>query len=207
MKLQQLLTAAAACGLTVALAAPVLAQVPAKPAATSAAAPAAVPLATGPSKIAIFNIEQAIQTTTDGKKAIADLNSRFAPKDAELQSSQKQIQALTKQLQDQGNTMSPTAKADMQTQLQSKERDYQQAAQNMQSDFQNAQAQLMNDIGGKIMPVVKKFAEDHGYTAVIDTSMQWPQNPVLYFSPATDITDEIIKLYDAEHPGTAAVKH
>lgn len=175
---------------------------------TAAAKPesAAPAVVVGPTKIAIINIEEAIQETQEGQKLGEGLKSRFAPKRAELEASQKQITAMQKQLADGGNTMSQQAKQDLNNQISIKERDFQQAADNAQSDFQNAQTELMNTVGNKLMPILKTYAEQHGFTEVLDVSMQWPQNPVLYSNPGADITKEIIKLYDQAHPAAAPAK-
>jgi len=167
------------------------------------AAPAP-PAVTGPSKIAIINIQEAISTTQEGKKLTDQLNARFAPRTTEIQNDQKQLAGLQKQLADGGNTMSQQAKDELSSEIQTKQRDYQQAAQNAQSDYQNAQADMMNTVGTKMMAVLKSYAVQHGYTAVIDVSLPWPQSTVLYYNPGTEITAEIVKLYDQAHPVAAA---
>ncbi|MGH9394287.1 MAG: OmpH family outer membrane protein [Terriglobales bacterium] len=187
------------------IAAAAVAQIPAQNAAAATPPPPPPsPTVTGPSKIAIINIQQTIAETGEGKKLALALDARFAPKETEIQNTNKAIAALQKQLTDQGNTMSQQAKDDLNREIAAKQRDAQQSAQNAESDFQNAQAEMMNTVAGKMMPVLKKYAEEHGYTAVIDISMNWPQSPVLYYNPGTDITGDMIKLYDQAHPVAAA---
>lgn len=196
------------CLAAAALAGPAWAQTaPPKPAAPTATASDPLPpspTVTGPSKVAIINIQLAIDQCAEGKKMFADLQARFAPKTQDLQNQQKQVDALQKQLADGGNTMSAQAKDELNTQIQQKQRDLQQAGQNAQSDYQNAEQDVMNTVGTKMMPILKSYAEQHGYTAVIDTSFGWPQSPVLYFNPGTDITGDIVKLYDQAHPSSVA---
>jgi len=154
--------------------------------------------------MAVINIQEAIMTTAEGKKLDAALQARFAPKRAEIESAQKEITTLQNQLNAGGNTMSQTAKDDLNRQIQTKQRDAQQNMDNAQSDYQTAQTDLMNTVGGKMMPILKSYAEEHGYTAVIDVSLPWPQSPVLYYNPGTVITSDIVKLYDQAHPVTAS---
>jgi outer membrane protein len=45
------------------------------------------------------------------------------------------------------------------------------------------------------MAVLDKYAKDNGFGVILDVSSQ--QTPVLWASNATDITGEIVKLYDA----------
>jgi outer membrane protein len=178
----------------------------AKPAAppAAAAAPIASPTVTGPSKIGFINIQEAIASTEEGKKMAADLKSRFSPKQTDLENQQKAIDALQKRLQDGGNTMSQAAKDDLTRQIQSKQRDFQQDVQNFQSDTQSAESDAMNTIGQKMLPLLKKYADDHGYTAIVDISLGWPQQSVLYFNPGTVITGDMVKIYDQAHPLAAS---
>lgn len=200
MKLRSLLLVGGLCA--VLLPSGLFAQV--KPAAPAAPAPSGPPTVTGPSKVAVINIQEAIMTTAEGKKLDAALQARFAPKRTEIENAQKEITALQNQINAGGNTMSAQAKDDLNRQLQSKQRDAQQNMDNAQSDYQNAQTDLMNTVGGKMMPILKNYAEEHGYTAVIDVSLPWPQSPVLYYNPGTVITSDIVKLYDQAHPVTAS---
>ncbi len=176
------------------------------PLAGTAAAQAkpAAPAVAGPSKIAIINIQEAIMTSQEGKKLTDQLNARFAPRKTEIQNDANALAALQKQLADGGNTMSQQAKDELNTEIQTKQRDYQQAAQNAQSDYNNAQSDMMNTVGTKMMAVLKSYAQQHGFTAVIDVSLPWPQSSVLYYNPGTEITAEIVKLYDQAHPVAAA---
>ena len=48
-----------------------------------------------------------------------------------------------------------------------------------------------------MMAVINKYAKDKGYALVLDVSSQ--QSPVLY--APDDLTEEIVKLYDANSPG------
>ena len=74
------------------------AQTPAAPAAT--AAPAAAPA--GPAKIAVIAWEAAVAQTNEGQRDFADLQKKYAPKEATLKTLNDEIETLTKQLQDQG---------------------------------------------------------------------------------------------------------
>jgi outer membrane protein len=51
------------------------------------------------------------------------------------------------------------------------------------------------------MEVVQQYATANGFVMVLDVSN--PQSPVLWHNPATDITTDIIKLYDQAHPAAA----
>jgi outer membrane protein len=74
--------------------------------------------------------------------------------------------------------------------------------QDARSDLDEAQGKVMNELGGKMMAVMEKYATQNGYAVVLDVSN--PQTPVLWAASAVDITNDIVKLYDQAYPGTAA---
>ena len=74
--------------------------------------------------------------------------------------------------------------------------------QDAQSDLDEAQGKLMQELGGKMMAVLEKYATQNAYAVVLDVSN--PQTPVLWAASAVDITNDIVKLYDQAYPGTAA---
>jgi outer membrane protein len=53
-------------------------------------------------------------------------------------------------------------------------------------------------------PLIVKYAQDNGYTMIIDTSKPWPQSPVLWWNPdAVDITKNVVDAYNVQS-GVAA---
>jgi len=151
-------------------------------------------------KVGILNIQQAILATQEGKKATADLNTRFEPKQQELAGKQKSLQALQQKLQDGGNTLSTEAKAELTRTIESQQKELQFAAEQARTDFQGAENDMVNAIGNKMVKIVDDFAKKNGYAVILDVSFPWPQNPVLYASDGINITDPIVKLFDAANP-------
>ena len=169
--------------------------VPAAHAQTSAA-----PAAT--QKIAVINLQQAITGTAEGKQASDQLQAQFAPRRNELATISKQIQDIQQRLQAGQTTLSEETKADLSRQGTELQRRGQREQQDLQDDMNDASQEAINKIGSKMMTVLDKYAKEHGYSVVIDTSAQ--NTPVLYASTGVNITDEIIKLYDDTYPSKAA---
>lgn len=153
-------------------------------------------------RIAFVNVQQALQQTQEGKKALADLTMQFKPKQTQLTSEQTQIQTLQQQLQNGGDTLSADAKAELARTIQTKEQEYQRDAQDAQSDFQTAQSDAANRLFRKLVTVIQDYAQAHGYDLILDASP--PQAPVLYAAKKIDVTDEVVKQYDQQHPVAAS---
>ena len=57
---------------------------------------------------------------------------------------------------------------------------------------------MIDRIGRKLVDILDRYARENGYIAVLDTSSQ--AQVVIYASGQSDVTQEIIRLYDQAHP-------
>lgn len=153
------------------------------------------PLVAQNTSIAIINIQDAITRTSEGQELIKKLQAQYEPKSKELEAMQAAVNDLRAKLNQGANTMSEDAKRDLVRQIQQKERDGQRAIEDARGEFNQAQQEIFNEIGGKVMTVVTKYAQDKGYQIVLDISS--PQSPVLYAVNEVNITNDVIAAYDA----------
>src|SRR3979490_3150382 len=154
--------------------------------------------ASAPSKIAVLNVRNAIVATAEGKQAQAQLQSQFAPKQNELQSTQKQIEDLQRRMSEGARTLSDDEKAKLQRQGELLTRRLQRDNDGLTEELNAAQGEIIDGIGRKMLDVLDRYARENGYTAVLDTSAQG--SPVIYGSSQSDITQEIVKLFDQAYP-------
>src|SRR5258707_2206164 len=160
--------------------------------------------ASAPSKIAVINIRNAIVATAEGKQAQAQLQSQFAPKQNELQGLQKQIEDLQRKMSEGARTLSDDEKAKLQRQGEMLSRRLQRGNDDLNEELNAAQGEVVDGIGRKMLEVLDRYSRENGYTVVLDTSAQG--SPVVYGSSQSDITQEIVRLYDQAYPikGAAA---
>ncbi len=154
--------------------------------------------ASTPNKVGIINIQAAISNTAEGKQATAELQSQFAPRNAELQQIQKQIQDIQSRLQTGQTTLSQAEMERLTEEGQRDQRTLQRKQQDLQADENDASQDAITRIGRKMMTILDKYAKEHGYSVILDTSSQ--QSPVIYASNQVDLTEQIIHLYDAAYP-------
>jgi outer membrane protein len=151
-----------------------------------------------PTKIGVINVQAAIASTAEGKQAGAELQSQFAPRTADLQNLQKQIQDLQARLQAGQTTLSDEEKARLQRQGDLLTRGFQRKQQEFQDDTNEAQQEVVNRIGRKLVDVLDKYSKDNGYGVILDTSSQ--QTSVIYAANQIDVTQDIIRLFDQSYP-------
>jgi len=165
-------------------------------------AQSAASAAAAPAKIAVINIRNAIVATAEGKVAQAQLQSQFAPKQNELQNLQKQIEDLQRKLTDGARTLSDDEKAKMQREGELLSRRLQRGNDDLNEELNAAQGEIVDGIGRKMLEVLDRYSRENGYTAVLDTSAQG--SPVVYGSSQSDITQDIVRLYDQAYPVKSA---
>lgn len=171
------------------------AQTPAAPVAPAASvAPADAPA--GPAKIAVVAFQLAVAQTNEGQRDFADLQKKYAPKEASLKSLSDEIDGLTKQLQSQGATLSDAERANRAKSIDDKKKQLDRETEDLKNDGQQDMQDLYNNLASKVYDVMQSYAEKQGFTLILDISQQ--QSPVLYASQGTNITKGVIDAYNVK---------
>jgi outer membrane protein len=201
MKRSLFMVAALAATFAVGAVAPAYAQTSQPPSAPApaSAAPAAPP--TGATKIAVIAFQPAVAATNEGRAAFAKIQQKFQPKETELKSQSDQIDALKKQLQADGSTLSEAERATRLRTIDDKEKSLQREADDAKSDFQQAMTEAYQGIATKFYAVLQDYAQANGYGAVFDMSSQ--QTPVVWASKGADISEAVVAEYN-QKSGVAA---
>jgi len=152
------------------------------------------------SKVGVLNIQAAIANTAEGKKVFADLQSKYQPRQQELQRLQQEIQAIQDQLTKQGPALSDEEQGRLSREVEEKNTQLKRSAEDAQNDFNHDRDDAINRIGQKMVQVIKQYAAQNGFTLVLDSG----QIPIYYAAPELDITQEIVKRFDAANPAAAA---
>ena len=85
-----------------------------------------------------------------------------------------------------------------------KQKVFQRNAEDYQAEAQQAQQDVLNRLGKKMLDVLEKFGKDNSYAVILDVSGE--ASPVLWASPATNITKELVDAYNAESPVAPAAR-
>jgi outer membrane protein len=150
-------------------------------------------------KVGIINIQNAIFSTKDGQKALAELQAKFEPVRAKLTKKQQDLEADKAKLSQGANAMSADQKEKLMRDIDQKTKSLNRDTEDAQAEAEQEQGKVMQELGQRVMAVVNKYSKDHGFQLIMDVSSQ--QTPVLFADPAIEITGDIIKLYDQNSPG------
>ena len=164
-----------------------MAQTAASPATTpSAPQPAAAAVAPQPipAKIALVAFEQAVFGTNEGQRTVQEVQKKYEPKKAQIDTLSQEVDSLKKQLQSAPATLSDEERATRLKNIDTKEKQLNREAEDAQTAYQADLQEAYGKVAQKVSVTLKKYVADNGYTLLLDVSNQ--QSNVMWASPTTD---------------------
>ena len=143
-------------------------------------------------KLAVINSQKAVIDTAEIKKAQAELEAKFKPRQDQALKLQKDLQDIQVQLQ--GGKLNQNAEQDLQLQGQRKQRELQRIQEDLQADVDRERNDILQRTGARMQEVVKKLADEKGLDVVIDSSN------TVFFKTALELTAEATSAYDKAYP-------
>ncbi|GAC1622293.1 MAG: hypothetical protein PVS2B2_09630 [Candidatus Acidiferrum sp.] len=150
------------------------------------------------SKVGVVNVRQAIVGTAEGKVASAELQSQFAARQTDLENLSKQINDLRQRLSTGGDKLSQEEQVRLQREGEVKARQLERKQTEYQEDVNAAQGDVVDRIGRKMIDVLDRYGRENGFSAIFDSSAQ--NSPILFTATNVDVTQDIVRLYDAAYP-------
>lgn len=155
-------------------------------------------IASAQAKVAVVNLQRAVFESAEIKKADAEMQAKFKPRQDEIDQLTKDIAAIAQQLQNGSGKLTAQAESDLNAQGTTKQRQLQRKQDDLQADATAYRNDILSKSSQKMTDVVKKLAEDKGVDLIIDSST------TLYFKPALELTNDAIAAYDKAYPVTGA---
>ena len=161
-------------------------------AAAGLCVPAALAQSGQPAKVAILNAQKAVADTAEIKKAQTELEAKFRPSQAQIDTLSRDLQSIQQQLST--PNLAPDKEASLRSQGAAKQREAQRLSEDLQADVNAARQDILGRAGRQMTEVVRKLAEQRGIDVVIDVTN------TLYFKPSLDITADATTAYDKAYP-------
>jgi outer membrane protein len=153
--------------------------------------------------IVTISFNSAVLQTAEAKKNLSALEARFAPKQQQMQALNNEVEGLRKQLADTSNNLNESERAARAQALETKEKQLQREAEDFKSDSQSESEQVFQGVAQKVYAFLQTFSQQHGYSAVIERGSD--AYPVVWYEATNmDITDELIKAYNAQAEGASS---
>lgn len=153
-------------------------------------------------KYAWIDMQQAVLATTDGKKASAAINEKFAPLKAQLDQMAKDIQAKQDAFTKNRATMTPAQVTAAQTEIQTLTTSLQRKQEDAQQDLNDEENKQLGNIVPKLQQIINQYAAANQIILVVDTSVS--PNNLIYGDKSLNIIVPIVTAYEKANGGTAA---
>ena len=153
-----------------------------------------------PTRIAVVNMNAAIAATAEGSKVTEDLQKKFEPRRQELESKQRDVQALQQRYQQQSTTLSEQERRRLARQLEEEQRSLKRSQEDYQADSQIDSQDAFNRLVDKMQQIISQYAAQNGYVLVLD----YAQIPVFYIHKSIDITDDLVRRFNTANPVESA---
>lgn len=142
------------------------------------------------SKIAVVDVQKAIQSIPDGKRAKNKLESDAKKKQKDLDKQQNALKKMKDDLERQAQLLQESVRRQKARDYQNKLMALQEAYMQHQKELKEKEAKLLKPIFDKLTKTIGTIAKERKFDLVVEKNAG-----VLYSSDALDITDDVIKRY------------
>ena len=148
--------------------------------------------------IAVVDFQRAISEVKEGKTAKAALANMFDAKKKELATLEQNLMTKVKEYEKQRKLLAADARQKKEQELMMEQQQLQQLAMNADTAFQQEYAKQMEGLITKMREISNGIANEKG----LDLILEMNEGGIVYRSAAiTDVTDLLIKKYDAKYGG------
>jgi outer membrane protein len=140
------------------------------------------------SRIAIVDMQRAVEGTTEGKSILAQLQGEADRKKKELEGKRDELKKLSDDLQKQESVLKPDVFAGKRRDLEQKAMQFQETVMRTEQEFQQKQLKVTQPIQQKVVGAISQISAREKFTLVLRAdAVVWPQQSEL------DITNEVIR--------------
>lgn len=160
-------------------------------ATTSAQTP---PAAASAIKVGFVDIQRVLARSSAGVAAREQLEKDKAAMQRQVDSQRGDIEKLRDELEKKGQLLSADARREKQEQLERKVRDARRLVDDLQGTLQKKEEALLAKVLQDVSGLIQKVGKERGYGIVLERQ----RSSILYASPESDLTDDVLRAYDDE---------
>ncbi len=144
-------------------------------------------------KVGIVNPMEVMEKSAEGKSILARLEKKSKENQDKLVKMDNQIRDLETRINTQRLTLTQESLMNMSSDLERRRTDRKRFAEDSFRDFTQLRDRLFNKVKTELIPIIEQVGKERNMVAIFDLTV----SGVIYFAPTIDLTDEVIKKYDA----------
>jgi outer membrane protein len=151
-------------------------------------------------RVGVMDQQMVMERTKAGRSALEDVKAYSLTRQKIIQGDEQELKDLEQSLEDPNAKLTDQARQEKEEQLRSKMEAYQRRLQDFNREIQQKQREMVTEYSQKIAAAAQAVAQKEGYTAILDKGNEALIRIVLYYQPALDVTDSVIKEFDRQNP-------
>ncbi len=144
-------------------------------------------------RIGAVNLSYVARTSKAGKEGLARIQEAGRKKSLEVEAKAAELQKQQAELQKTSAGMSARALADLQRAFEKSRIDFDRLQQDAQKEIEALQTQFELEFRARLAPVIDEVSKEKGLQLVFGLE----QAAIVWWNPATDISDDVVKKLDA----------
>lgn len=153
-------------------------------------------------KIGYINSQEILEKAPGAKEAQQAFERDMQGFTTEAQQLQDELTRMQQQLAQQELTLSPEAKRNRQTQIQTKAQEAQARMAEMDEIAARRRSELVQPVMDKITAVIEKMREEGSYSVILDVAA----GSIIAADPALDLTAEVLRRLETAAPPTGGAR-
>ena len=145
------------------------------------------------SRVGIVNPMQVMEQSAEGKSILARLEKRGNENQDKLVKMDDRIRDLETRISTQRLTLTQESLMNMSSDLEKMRTDRKRFAEDSYREFTQLRDRLFNKVKTELIPIIEQIGKEKNMVAIFDLT----NSGVIYFIPTIDLTEEVIKKYDA----------
>jgi Skp family chaperone for outer membrane proteins len=145
------------------------------------------------SRIGIVNPMQVMEESAEGKSILARLEKKSKENQDKLVKMDDQTRDLETRINTQRLTLTQESLMNMNSDLERLRTDRKRYAEDSYREFTQLRDRLFNKVKTELIPIIEQLGKEKNMVAIFDMT----SSGVIYFTPSIDLTEEVIKKYDA----------
>jgi outer membrane protein len=146
-----------------------------------------------PTKMAFVNSYEVLNGTEEGQRGLERLNDLMQEKQKDFDTQRSELDKLREQFAAQERTLNPETRNEMQRSMEERDRRLARFQEDAQMEINRQRDELLGRVSERAQEIINDYAEKNGFGVVF----LYDPRMLAFLSPALDITDEIIRLYNA----------
>jgi outer membrane protein len=143
-------------------------------------------------KVGYVDLQRALNESSAGKRAKEDFKGQVDRLETQLKGKKQELDKLKEDLERKGTVMRDEERRRLESEFENKRLDLKRRFEDSQAELQKKDQELTGKIIQDLQGIIKEVGDRDGYTLILELG----SSPVLYYKKSSDITDEILGVYN-----------